>query len=849
MEKKRSFKKLINQYKELKNLKPGILFNDSLFPPSDKSIFSSKISSKNKKSNKPQIFLKLDPEFSKSQYTSISKEVNYTWKSISSYIQDYNIININVNKVLSPDDIIQGNIADSYFISALKFLSEESERISSLFNINKDINNKSNNFFEVNVYLNGYKNKIIIDDKFPFIITDDNNSKEEKLKLAFCGINNKTNNIWPIILEKVWAKINTSYEDIIEGDVSDVFLCFSPCPIKLYHHDIKYNNLYEKIKIALDNNFIVCADINSKNDNKLLKNLGILSNHAYKIIGCGTILDSSGNMHNLIKIYNEFDITNWIGDWSPYSSKWSDEYKRYLNYEPDKEKNVFYIDINDYLKFYSTTYILYWHKEYNYFCDKINITGINEPFTCCKITFKKVINNENNKKNVTYFIINTKNKRIQNNYKNKENFENIFKNISLFKKEPNNNLILIDSICGKEERIFIQINNELIKQGDEFFLFISFPSLDKIDLIQINKSFSINPKRPNNICVGIYTNICNLNNENDDINNNIKIEPISYDEKLEKYIIKSIYEKSQINSHIYFFDKEKERETSRSINLENEKGAYGYLVIDNRSSGILYEKLIFYNYENVNLIYFTKSFNKNKSLNNFNNSKTISLINDDLVEDKNSREIINCLMKEKYINNFEETKIKLISKEQNNNNIILNNKKEKTPFELLIKLGSKTTLILIFEKCDEYAYINIRSQINFSYPLYMIISHKKNNSLIANRLEYKGKKVEIYENIIEHSCGVMFYYINKEKELNAKINIIFRDIKNLNIELISDQLELDDKYQNNNKAIEIIKDKNNNIIEVEINVNCLKNEFLALKSKNIFENFSYSLENNYTLFY
>lgn len=228
MEKKRSFKKLINQYKELKNLKPGILFNDSLFPPSDKSIFSSKISSKNKKSNKPQIFLKLDPEFSKSQYISISKEVNYTWKSISSYIQDYNIININVNKVLSPDDIIQGNIADSYFISALKFLSEESERISSLFNINKDINNKSNNFFEVNVYLNGYKNKIIIDDKFPFIITDDNNSKEEKLKLAFCGINNKTNNIWPIILEKVWAKINTSYEDIIEGDVSDVFLCFSP---------------------------------------------------------------------------------------------------------------------------------------------------------------------------------------------------------------------------------------------------------------------------------------------------------------------------------------------------------------------------------------------------------------------------------------------------------------------------------------------------------------------------------------------------------------------------------------------------------------------------------------------
>ena len=69
--------------------------------------------------------------------------------------------------------------------------------------------------------------------------------------------------------------------------------------------------------------------------------------------------------------------------------------------------------MNDYLKFYSSTYILYWHKEYNYFFNKINIIGINDPFTCCKITFNNIKITENNLKKVTYFIINTKNKRIQ----------------------------------------------------------------------------------------------------------------------------------------------------------------------------------------------------------------------------------------------------------------------------------------------------------------------------------------------------------------------------------------------------------------------------------------------------
>ena len=199
----KSLKKLINQYNEVQKLKRGILFNDTFFPNSDKSIFSTKTSYKNNKIIKPQIYLKLDSDFSKSQFTSLSKDIKYTWKSISNHIKDYSLIKNNKEiPLLSQDDIIQGNIGNSYFISALKFLSEEPDRIISLF---ESENYKENNYFVVNTYIHGYKYKIIVDDKFPF------NENE----LAFCNINTKTNNIWPIILEKVWAKINSSYEDII----------------------------------------------------------------------------------------------------------------------------------------------------------------------------------------------------------------------------------------------------------------------------------------------------------------------------------------------------------------------------------------------------------------------------------------------------------------------------------------------------------------------------------------------------------------------------------------------------------------------------------------------------------
>ena len=827
MEKSKSLKKLINQYNEVNKLNPGILFTDSYFPQSDKSIFSSNSSFKNKKYIKPQIFLSLDSDFSKSQFTSLSKDVKYTWKSISDYIKDYNIIK---NSNISFEDIIQGNIGNSYFISALKFLAEEPSRIISLFDFKEENNkNKEINYFEVFTYINGYKSKIIIDDKFLFI------ENKENIELAFCRINDKTNNIWPLILEKVWAKINSSYEDIIEGNVSDIFSFYTPNPIKIYHHDIKYNNLFDKIKNAIDNDFIVCADINSQKENLLLNKLGVLSNHAYRIIGYGTLLDSNGNLYNLIKIKNNYEITSWSGDWGPGSIKWSDEFKRYLNYNPEKEKNVFYININDYLKFYSNTYILYWHQGYNYFFNKINITGINEPFSCCKIIFNKINMDENNQKNVTYFIINTKSKRIQKNFKHKNNFENIFKNIYLYIKAENENLILIDSICGKEERLFLSISNEYIKENDEFILFISFPYLDSTEKkINLKKNFSINPNRPNNICVGVYTDILKENAD-------LKIESINNLENMEKYIIKSLYEKSKYNSHLYYFDKEKERDSSRSINFENEKGAYGYLVIDNRSNGVLYEKLTFFDYDNINILYFVNQINTKQKNNLYNNPNNNTNINTELIFDINKREIINNLLKEKYITSYEETKLNLIS---------LNNK-EKSPFDLLIKLGSKTMLLLIFEKCDEFASINIKSQINFLYPLYMIISEKKLNANITNKLEYRDKKVEIYENIMEYNSGVVFYYSNKEKELNAKINIVFKEIKNLSLDMTSDLLELKDR---NGKKVKIIKENNDNdncdiVTGIEIELNCFTNVFFALKAKNIFENFSYSFENKYTIYY
>ena len=165
--------------------------------------------------------------------------------------------------------------------------------------------------------------------------------------------------------------------------------------------------------------------------------------------------------------------------------------------------------------------------------------------------------------------------------------------------------------------------------------------------------------------------------------------------------------------------------------------------------------------------------------------------------------------------------------------------KETSLFSILFKFSSNSTCILIFEKCDEYSAIDVHSQIAFRYPLYVILKETKTNST-KTRLKYNDKAVEIYECIIEHSSGVLFYYKNKTRDMNVKINVVLKEMQNLKLGITSDDLGKRYNEINNGKV-----EKKEVTLSIEPGIN----KFIELKAKNIFESFSYSFEMNYFISY
>ena len=428
-------------------------FTDELFAPNFDSLFSSKKEILNYESPTIPKFLKDKKKLLLSQFALSQKDGRYSWAKLPE-IKDVSKLNvISPNPKNLPQDVVQGELGDCYFLSTLSALAENPKNITNIIHNSK----VSDGNYEATIYINGEPVKIVVDDSFPVANAS---------KIAFAGINEISGNIWPMVLEKIWAKCNKSYEDIIRGNSSDAFEFLTPAPFDIYYHtqDIS-NSLFKIIQEASNNNEIILADITETKNTNLdtLSKMGLITNHAYSVLGTAVLKKPNGNEIQLIKMKNMWGTNEWIGDWSDKSLKWTQEFKQAVGLK-EKEDGIFWMSYDDYLQFYTTTHIAKIHSDYNYQTIKLKNK---EENNICKINVEK-----NGK---GYFMLNLKNTRIYNNLKN-PNYTNPYCSVFVIKKNQENNFELMGCDSGKKDRFYIPCDN--MEKG-VYYMSVSFPKNNK----------------------------------------------------------------------------------------------------------------------------------------------------------------------------------------------------------------------------------------------------------------------------------------------------------------------------------------------------------------------------------
>ena len=763
-------------------------FTDEYFPPETNSLYSTKSTLKSYKVPSLPSFLSKDKKKFLSQYALQNKD-RYSWKRLSE-ILNLKDLNIFQNNKTSINDVQQGELGDCYFLSVLSALSENPERIKKLIPKSK-ISDKG--IYECNVFLHGYEIPIVIDDYFPVIEKEDNN-------IAFAGINPESKSIWPILLEKVWAKCNLSYEDIINGNSADAFQFLSPAPFDTYYHNNDNKSLFDIIDNSIKKNYIVVSDITLTENTNLdyLSKMGLLTNHAYNIIDTVTLKQNSAEV-KLLKIRNLWGTNEWKGDWSDNSGKWTENFKKTVKLEK-KEDGIFWMAYEDFIQFYTSTHICQIHDDFNYNCKKFKVNG-DEFFNIAKVNV--------NKNSSGYFLVNLKNKRIYQNLKGIDNFNNPFCSMIVFKQDKNG-FKYIGSDSGKNDRLYVECEN--MEQGT-YYIAVTFP--------KESKNFELNnfePKKFDKLSfrVGIYSNL-----------KDAKIEDIDENEKndIKDFIFNMINQLANDNPEKYRFANEGENSSWRVINFDNNRNGYGYIYYDNNSDAFLRERVKITSLVNVNLIPILKEGKFN--IDNFTKEEENEI---DYEED--SRKVA--------MENLKDIKL------DSSTEIIDADKgkevSEKNPVTVQFNIAPHSKCIVFLQKSDDEADIDMISDITFDYLPNVFLTEKKFTSK-KYKLRYNNKPIDVFEVITEHNSGVFFLYKNRTKEFKININAKFTKCDNLYLKICSEDIKTQNNLILRNYSGNFRDDSKDTVINIEVEPGQIG--FFGLSSIDTFNKYNYVCDFDY----
>ncbi|XP_066234652.1 calpain-14 [Saccopteryx leptura] len=206
-------------------------------------------------------------------------------------------------------DLCQGLVGDCWFLAALQALTLQEDILSRVVPLNQSFTENYAGIFQFWFWHFGKWVPVVIDDRLPV---------NEAGQLVFVSSTYK-NLFWGALLEKAYAKLSGSYEDLQNGQVSEALLDFTggvTMTIKLAEAP---GNLWDILTQATFGRTLIGCQTHTGNE-RVMEN-GLVDGHAYTVIGIRKVTCKHAPEY-LVKLRNPWGKVEWKGDWSDSSRTW-----------------------------------------------------------------------------------------------------------------------------------------------------------------------------------------------------------------------------------------------------------------------------------------------------------------------------------------------------------------------------------------------------------------------------------------------------------------------------------------------------------------------------------------------
>ncbi|XP_076190826.1 calpain-13 isoform X4 [Aptenodytes patagonicus] len=207
-------------------------------------------------------------------------------------------------------DIMQGEIGDCWMLAALGSVTLQKQFLENVLPKDQGFQDDYAGIFHFRFWQHGDWVDVVIDDQLPF------------LNGRYLSVHPRTSNeFWPSLLEKAYAKLRGSYQNLHGGYLSDALVDLTGGVQVQFSLKDPPPDLEEILKAADKSKCLMgCSTSGQLRRNIELRN-GIVQGHAYTVTGIAKVRYRNDWKH-IIRIWNPWGHGEWKGPWSDDSPQW-----------------------------------------------------------------------------------------------------------------------------------------------------------------------------------------------------------------------------------------------------------------------------------------------------------------------------------------------------------------------------------------------------------------------------------------------------------------------------------------------------------------------------------------------